>query len=258
VSEDVSQEGSPSAGVNAPETDALLAMIDQIHEADVQAILNQVRSNQPLTAAQTARLDEYVRQRNGTAGTGTISGEPAPEIADTVTALAGILGCDRKTIQRYLKVEGNPGADGDGQYHIAAWRSWVEEHNKLRRKRPKTESKIDAELRGVILRNEKIEIENKVRRGQLADVDEVCKVLGDLFGAVVQAARDVKHHLSPQVVGVEVGEASKRIGREMEEVLNRLALGEWAKKKVFWSTVYAQFCDLRKKYHLGSGASSMY
>ncbi|MDR0532529.1 MAG: hypothetical protein LBH01_01085 [Verrucomicrobiales bacterium] len=246
---------STNAGNDNSGAEGLLAIIDQIREADVRAILNRVQAGEPLTAAQKARLDEYLHEKNSTASP---DAELVTEFADTVTALALALNCDRKTVQRYMKVEGNPGSDAGGKFNVGVWKQWVEEHDRLRRKRPKNESKIDAELRSLLLRNEKIEIENKVRRGQLADVDEVCKVLGDLFGTLVQSARGVKHHLAPQVVGVEVGEASKRIGREMEELLNRLALGEWAKKKVFWSKVYAQFSDLRRKYSLGNGASSMF
>ena len=103
------------------------------------------------------------------------------------------------------------------------------------------------------LRNEKLDIENMLRRGELISVDEVNKVLSEMMGAFVQKIRAAKHTLAPAVVGVSLAEATKRIGRETDEALTELALGDWAKKKPFWSSVYAHLQDLHRTHSLGHG-----
>jgi hypothetical protein len=65
----------------------------------------------------------------------------------------------------------------------------------------------------------------------------------------------MKDRLSADLAGVTVPEASKRIKEAAHDVLNQLALGSWAKKKAFWSKVYAAQFDLLKSLDLGSGPS---
>lgn len=236
----------------------LLAIYDQIKEADIQAILVQVQSNKPLTAAQKQRLDEYLAEKES-ADTPPQQQEltAAPGVfVETVKELAEKLGCDRKTVQRYMKQEGNPGSTEDGKFDVQKWQAWVEANGKQITKRHKGDSKADEELRKLKLQNERLRIENDVRLGNLISVDEVCKLLTEMTGGFSQEIRGIKHTLAPQVVGVSVGEASKRIGRECEVSLSKLALGDWAKKKPFWARVSAHLSDLHKKFSLGDGASA--
>ena len=170
--------------------------------------------------------------------------------------LAAALGCDRKSIQRWLK-EADPDCPGkmsDGRYNVTLWRLWTE----VKGKKPAHrlgKDKGALELENIQLRNEKLEIENALRRGELLHIDEACKVLTEMVGAFVMRMRGMKHTLGPQVIGVPVSEATKRIGREVDEGLAELSLGAWAKKKPFWGIVYAKLQDLHKSFSLGSGPS---
>jgi hypothetical protein len=174
--------------------------------------------------------------------------------AKNQTELAEALGCDRKTIQRWVKSRDAdcPGAMADGRYNVTLWKLWVANKGKKPAKR-RLDDKVDLDKENTRLRNEKLEIENAVRRGQLMDVDEVCKVITEMVSGFVKRVRGSKHTLAPQVTGVSVPEATKRIGREVEEALNELALGDWAQKKTFWSIVSATLSDLRKRHNLGDG-----
>jgi hypothetical protein len=87
-------------------------------------------------------------------------------------------------------------------------------------------------------------------------VDEVCKVITEMVSGTVSGIRGAKHALAPRVVGETVPEATKRIGLELDEQLTKLSLGEWAKKKIFWSKVSAHLFDLRKRFSLGVGQSA--
>jgi hypothetical protein len=177
--------------------------------------------------------------------------------AKNQTELAEQLGCDRKTIQRWLKASDPdcPGSTSDGRYNVSLWKIWVETKGKKVRAAVKGRDKGALEVENMRLRNEKLEIENMLRRGELLHLDEVSAVLTDMVGAFVRKVRGMKHTLPNSVVGVSVPEATKRVDREAVEALAELALGDWAKKKPFWSSVYAHLQGLQRTHSLGSGLS---
>ena len=177
--------------------------------------------------------------------------------AKNQTELAQHLECERKSIQRWLK-SGDPECPGrtpDGRYNITLWKLWISKAGKQVRSTTRGKDKGDLEIENMGLRNEKLKIENMLRQGELMHVDEVCKVLTDMLGAAVLRAKQVKHTLAGAVIGVSLPEATKRIDREVHEVLSELSLGDWAKKKAFWSSVYAHLQDLQAKISLGDGLS---
>jgi hypothetical protein len=175
--------------------------------------------------------------------------------AKNQTELATELGCDRKTIQRWMKAgePDCPGHTSDGRYNVTLWKIWVETKGKKVRAAPKTRDKGAMEIENMRLRNEKLEIENMLKRGELLHLDEVSAVLTEMVGAFVRKVRGMKHTLPNAVVGVSVPEATKRVDREAVEALSELALGDWAKKKPFWSSVYAHLQDLQRTHSLGAG-----
>ena len=171
-------------------------------------------------------------------------------------ALATTFGsCDRKSINRFLKIDGNPWKTSDGRYNVTAWKLWCAETGHLNKK-VAVMSSTDLDDQNKRLKNEKLELENAVTRGELMHVDDVCKVLCEMVGAFAGGIRGMKDTLATQVVGLSTAEAAKRIRVESDTQLTKLALGEWAKKKAFWSSVYAQLSDLHKKFSLGAGLNA--
>jgi hypothetical protein len=166
--------------------------------------------------------------------------------------LADILGVDRKSIQRWKKIEGCPGAKADGRYDVTAWKTWMQT---TRRGHGKKEGKTkhDIETQIAELKREELEIGLKKTRGELASVDEVCEVLGALLAPLVNGMRTLRHDLAPQVVGESVPEATKRLGAAHHALLEKLSVGEWAKKKAFWSNVSARFSGHLQKHLLSTG-----
>lgn len=247
-------QGAGGAGTKrATPADLTTEAIEQLLQRDLAAIQAKVEAGKPLSDAEVRRLREAAATRRETPAAPAASPSD-PMWVPNLSSLAEALGCDRRTLQRLLKLEGNPGKREDGSFSLTAWKLWAMEHGRLKRQ-VSTPDKNELECRALLLRNEKLEVENAERRGELMHVDEVTRVLTEMVGAFVQGLRGLKHTLSPQVVGVPVGEAAKRIGREIDEHLTRLSLGEWAKKKVFWSVVYAHLLDLRRNCSLGVGLS---
>jgi len=176
--------------------------------------------------------------------------------AKTQTDLGKQLNATRKSIGRWMKEEDNPGKVKGKGYNVNLWKMWIADQGKEPRAvAPQTKKDLDAER--VRLQNEKLSIEIAKTRGELATWDEVCHVLTEMMSGYVGNARQMKHTIAADVIGVDVGEASKRIGRAVDECLNELSLGDWAKKKMFWSRVYAHQQDLRKRFELGDGLSDL-
>ncbi|CAB4158881.1 hypothetical protein UFOVP736_50 [uncultured Caudovirales phage] len=176
--------------------------------------------------------------------------------AKNQTELAQALGCERKTISRWLKEKDPecPGKTADGRYNITLWRLWTEKKGKKPVGRLGGD-KGSLELDLLRLKREKMEMENAQMRGQLIDVDECSAVLSSMVRNAYEALRGIKHTLASQVVGVSIPEASKRIQREVDSQLATLSLGEWAKKKAFWSSIYATLGDLHLTSAPGDGLS---
>lgn len=172
------------------------------------------------------------------------------------TELGKRLNATRKSVSRWLKEEGCPGKVAGKGYNVTLWQMWIAERDKKPRAIvPMSKKELDEE--NVRLKNEKLAIEIAVKRGELASWDEVNKVLTDMMSAFVGSMRQMKHQIAAEVIGVDVGEAAKRIGRSVDENLTELSLGEWAQKKTFWSRVYAHLQDLHRRYDLGDGLNGM-
>ena len=175
--------------------------------------------------------------------------------AKNQTELGKGLNATRKSVGRWMREKGNPGKVKGKGYNLTLWKMWIEQQGKAPRAVvPQTKSELDAER--VRLQNEKLSIEIAKTRGELATWDEVNNTLTQMMSKFVTNMRAMKHQIAADVVGVDVGEASKRIGRSVDENLTELSLGEWAEKKTFWSRVYAHQQDLLERFDLGNGQSA--
>lgn len=225
--------------------------IEQLLADDLKAIDAKVQAGMVLTDAEVRRLRDAAAREGATEST-VLDGKHARNQVE----LAEALNCDRKTIARLLKLDGNPGRKADGRYDVTAWKMWCIDTGHLRRQIGGGGDKTDLEVQSLLLKNERLEMENAIRRGELCHVDEVNSVLGEMLRAFSAELRQRRHSLAPKVVGVTIGEASKRIGVTDREALTQLSLGEWAKKKPFWSKVYAALSDLHRSCSLGDGLSA--
>lgn len=251
-------ETTPTGTAEATELKTPLdpEQIDQLLLDDISAIAEKVKNGKPLTTAEIKRLQAY---KNAAAPESTGNEPLEPIWAKNLVELAKHLGCSRRQLGRYIDIEGEdapPEPTSDGRYNVTLWKIWAAEHGHLKKKLSTAADRQLLEDRTIQLRNEKLEIENAIQRGELMSVDEVCRVITEMTAGVVDTARSMKHVLAPRVVGLTVPEATKRIGQEVDtNLLTKLSLGEWAKKKVFWSKVSAHLSDLRKRFNLGVGLS---
>lgn len=171
--------------------------------------------------------------------------------------LADFLSCSRSTISRLLRKEGCPKKTADGKYPMAAWKEFYEinkENYSVDDEELAGERRAKRELADVKLQRELFELQREM--GDYMHVDEVMKIISQAWSGAVQHLKDAEHLVAPLVAGLDVPEARKLIRQTNIEALHRFSLGDWAKKKAFWSKVYAQLRDLRETCSLGSGPSA--
>lgn len=170
-----------------------------------------------------------------------------PQFARTREELADLIGgYDAKTISRWLKIAGNPGRTADNRYDVDTWDAWVNATGRRHGRKEKL-TKLDYDTRIAALKQEQLQRELARERGETCTLDEACTVMTALFSAFVNRLRDLRHDVVPALVGETVPEATKRLGNSHDALLSHLSLGEWAKKKLFWSNASARLCALQRK-----------
>ena len=173
----------------------------------------------------------------------------------TQEALAAHLGVERKSIQRWSKRKQCPQRVREG-FNVQDWRDFMVKDG-LGRTKAKSADKGALECEKLALENERRKLINAKLRGEVLSSDEVCKTLSDMMAGFVLRCRKIPNDLAQEVVGLSPGEAIKRMRKAQDEALEQLALGDWAKKKAFWSRVYVVLRDQQETYNLGSGRSGM-
>lgn len=209
-----------------------LEEMERIRRLDVQNIRLKAEEGAVLTREQLKRLELAMDE-----------GDPADSFVETQDKLADALGvADRKSIQRWLKEEGCPGKNADGRYNVKDWKLWVERKGKRTgSKAPNLEKQREKSM-ALDVRLKELELDE--RMGRMISREECLEVLMPLMTRITQQFRQMKHSLAPKVVGETVPEAGKRIGAEVDTVLEGLsAIPEEVKKKAFWRSVSTVLCD---------------
>lgn len=165
--------------------------------------------------------------------------------------LAKHLGCNRRTLARYLKIEGNPGCSSNGSYNVTLWKMWVAKYGRLKPARGSDAESL--KTREAQLRIERMEMELAEARGDLNSAEETCNVLSSLFASLVSRFTSLKHELAPALVGVSVAEATKRLDSAFTGAFTDLSVADWAKKKAFWRIVSRHLSSLQGRFCPTSG-----
>jgi hypothetical protein len=163
------------------------------------------------------------------------AGEPpiAAEYVSNQVELAAALGCNRKTIQRWLKEPGHPETAADGRYNVTAWRQWMADRGK-RAGVADGDDPLDVNrlrARNILLQNEKLEFQLRVLRKEYIPRDLVQKWGGDL-GAAIRKVVTQLHLAAPNLAGLSIPEIEARMKEMEDEVLSQLhalddAVTEW-------------------------------
>lgn len=181
-------------------------------KADLRNLSSKLKDGKPLAAGERAALQSIAQ--GGEAS--------AVAFAHNQVDLARLLGVTRKTIQRHLKREGNPGARADGRYDVLAWREYLKAFGSAGEDEA---DKIDAgreRARNILLKNERLEFDLAVARREYVSAEEVEKAVAAMIGTARRRLLSGPPTLAPQVVGVTIPEAEKLLQEWIHSVLSLL------------------------------------
>lgn len=138
--------------------------------------------------------------------------------AKNQSELAEILGVNRKTIQRWLKIDGNPGCKADGRCDISAWRSFA-------RGRGHEDCELDqGQLRAenLVLINERLRLEIATLKKENIPTTLVEQWGGEV-GAAIRKVVTQLHLSAPSLHGLAtVADIEARLKEQEDEILSQL------------------------------------
>ncbi len=202
-----SPTGCPAGLLNSSDAETLL-------KADIRNLTLKVKAGRPLSAGERKLLASM-----------TGGGKPSTSAyVRTQVELAEAIGVERKTIQRWRKVDGNPGAEADGRWNVEAWRAFKAAREGETVGAP-LESVTALKARHLLLQNQKLEHQIAVMRREYVPASDVER-WGSELGAEIRKVVCQIHRLAPSIVGMQVQDAEARL-REMEdEILAKLHILE--------------------------------
>jgi hypothetical protein len=188
-------------------------------KADLRNLAKKVQQGKTLSVAERNILQSALAGQSPSAA----------EFAKNQVELAEILGVDRKTIQRWRKIKGNPGVRPDGRYHVPSWREWKQSRGGDDANDGLSQAQLRA--RQILLQNQKLEFQLAILRREYVPSVEVERWGGEL-GTAIRKVISTLHLCAPTVVGVSVADAEARLKEVEDEILQQLHLldesfGSW-------------------------------
>jgi hypothetical protein len=146
-------------------------------------------------------------------------------------AVADVLGFSRRNFSRW-RAKGLTLPEPDERGHdLEAWRKFIEANDLRRAQRLSEDPEIQRlRLEQAKLKNRLRELDIAVREGRRAELADVAAVICARFSDLQMDLRQAKHRLAPDVVGLSVGEANHRIGKDFEECLRGVRIAPPAGK----------------------------
>jgi hypothetical protein len=188
---------------------------DKILRRNILNIVRKVQDGKTLSNVELSVVQGYIESSDADTPIGLAW-------VQNQTDLARELGVNRKTIQRWLKIEGCPQTASDGRYNVTEWRKWASDNNFKVSGGDDDESKLKLEAKRLLLINQKLEFDMAIKRGEYTHNDDV----ETMFVMMVQNAKKVllalPSNASPQVVGLSVPEAEIRLREIVDEALSQL------------------------------------
>lgn len=183
-------------------------------DAALDALADKVKSGQPLTSAELRALKDSTNPEG---------------IAKNQSALARILGVNRKTIQRRSKEPGAPIASPNGSQDVSAWRRFLAgEHTQSAQgiEPDDLESQTVLKARQILLQNQKLEFQISVMRREFVPVEDVQQWGADLGTSVRKALVQIPR-LSASLSGLPADAIELRLKEAIDEAFASIGrLGE--------------------------------
>ena len=218
-SADVGAEGAAESGPllgNGFTPDIATAVLNKAR----QNIVAKVAQGGTLTATERALMEKSAQSMFPA----TESEDEGPKWVESQIDLAKALGVERRTIQRDLKADGNPGKTPDGRYNVHEWRAW----RRIRgRKCGGTQDKHSLECKKLNIDIERKEFEFAVFKAEYSKNSDITEWFGQFGYTLRQLLDALPGQLAPDVVALPIPDAESLIRNAIEEVKAKISSGEW-------------------------------
>jgi hypothetical protein len=145
--------------------------------------------------------------------------------------LAQKLEVERKTVQRWMKIDSNPGRSSDGRYNVRDWKTWAQAHGKAR-KTASAPDRTALECQRLLLGNQETEFDLAVKMGRYILLSDAAKTAGEFALTLKQMINAWPGQLAPDVVGLTIAEAEAKIRAHTTRLLTLLSEGPWLTPEV--------------------------
>jgi hypothetical protein len=206
-------------------------MAQKLLDHDIARIVMKVKGKKPLTAPERNLLAQMADREEGSEDPITRT----PDHVTTVTALAGILGVTRRSIQKWRKKYASeiPKNRTNGDYDVVAWRAFVKrkglkEHPEEADEDPEDADDMDSlKKRDLRARAEEREFKLSVLRGDFIAADEVRESIAALVAEAIKMLRDkFENELPPVCAGLDAVRIRAEASRAIDDVCSLLHRGE--------------------------------
>ena len=149
--------------------------------------------------------------------------------AANLTELAAILGCARRSINRWTKLPDAPGPAADGRQDVVAWREFMRRNGLEAGSEDADELELgaDAKQRRAAVLADREEFEFAILKGDYLRQDDVRRWLGEMITAVKVELMNSAVRTASSLVGLAAGEILDRLRTENTRVLRHLHEEPW-------------------------------
>lgn len=139
------------------------AKAKELLKKEVENITKKVEMGKTMTEAERAILQAVAAGEMASTAAATIKA-----FAKNQTELATILGVKRRTINRWRKESGNPGAESNGNWNVAAWKEFARKKgHKLADDENDSPSATMAKAEQTLIQNERLKLKLMTEKGLL-------------------------------------------------------------------------------------------
>jgi len=186
---------------------------------NLENLRGKIEAGRPLTGPELALVQSAAMGDEVTQGTG---------YALNQVELAAALKVNRKTVQRWLDIDGTPGARSDGRYSVIEWRDWAAKNGHAF-KEDATPDKRQLEAEKLVRQNKLLDIQIQEREGLLVPLSSLEVWAAQAVTAAKVTLLPLASSLAPQLAGQTIPEIERRLREAFDEVCGHLSAKPWRK-----------------------------
>ena len=183
----------------------------------IKQAVSKVKAHKPLTKQEVELLQSIAYSPES-------GGDLSITVAKTVVELAHALGCSRRSIGNWRKLDGAPQPNPNGSHDVIAWRKFLHERH-LDGSQPGDEEGL--KIRKLLAEVNEREFRLAIRKGEFIRKEIVRETWLSHCGRVVNLLRSkLEKELPPRLAGKDAPSIQEELGQAIDEVLGILHDGK--------------------------------